>query len=98
MSRLGFVLGNAVSHNPAATQGDDHVAALIWWGLGTVILAFGALFILEGYLFWTRQPKITDYIRAWSVGHWFIAVAVGVGLVAAASIAFTHFVFDAGNG
>jgi hypothetical protein len=89
---------HAVIRNPVATRGDDHTAAIIWWCLGTIIVAFGALFILEGITYWFGKAQITDYIRNWSVGHWWLAIFIGVGLVAATSVALTHFVFDARQG
>lgn len=70
------------------------IAGLIWIGLGLAVLAFGALFVLEGVLYLTRQDPITVYIRNWSWGHLWIAAFVAVGLVAGSAAALTHFVLD----
>lgn len=73
----------------------DTVAGIIWLALGTALLAFAALFVTEGVLYLTGRALITSYIRDWSLGHWYVAIAVGVALVAGASMALTHFVLDA---
>lgn len=70
------------------------VAGLIWIGLGLAVLAFGALFVLEGALYLLRQDPITVYVRNWSWHHVWAAAFVAVGLVASSSAALTHFILD----
>ena len=77
---------------------NDHVAGVIWLSLGVVLLAFAALFITEGILYELGQPKITTYIRDWTLGHYFVMIFVGIALVVGVSMAITHFILDAGNG
>lgn len=70
------------------------VAGSIWICLGLAVLAFGALFCLEGILYWTRQTPITAYVRNWGWHHVFPAAFVGVLLIAGAAAAVTHFILD----
>ena len=77
---------------------NDTVAGVIWTCLGVVLLAFAALFVTEGILYFRGLPKITYYVRGWTIGHWYIAALVGVVLVAGSAMAVTHFILDARAG
>jgi zinc transporter ZupT len=72
------------------------VAGLIWSGLSLGLLVLGALFALEAFTYFTRQPPITFYVRNWSGSHVFLAATAAVILVVASAMAVTHFVLDAG--
>lgn len=74
------------------------VAGSIWLGLGLILIVVGLWFVLEAVTYYEQQAPITPYVRGWTVHHFAIAAIVGVALVAAVSVAVTHFFVDAVGG
>lgn len=72
----------------------DRIAALIWGAVGLLMATLAFLAFLESYLYAKGTPRITTYVRIWATDHQVAAISLGMAVMVAAAVGFTHFVVD----